>query len=177
MNKSGISLRLPILVHNTGATPHVVRALRLRGIDADKKVFHLEGQSFHTTLDPRNSFEDFVHAFVIPGRSVVTKHIGFTIDRLPHITPGAQMSFVLEAQYYDDEHWRGMKTLEIQTGILINQFLTMSNNPGHWKKNTWKDGLLHQHRLMFEQQGEPYNSADLVAEQLDYIDEAQKGWG
>lgn len=177
ISDGGIRLRLPILIHNPGATPQVVRALRLRAVDMDKKVFYMQAQSFHKTLDPKDSFEDFVHAFVVPGRSVATKHIGFSTDHLPHIRPGEAMSFALQVQHYDDERWRGLRTLEIHIGILTNQFIAMSNNPGHWQANKWPNGIRYQHQIMFQKVGTPYNSEDLLAADIKIAKEAIKGWG
>lgn len=150
MRLDGICLQLPIVIHNTGAKPHVIRYLQLQAVDADSKIFRMEAQSFQKTLDATStSFEDFAHAYVIPGRSVVTKYVRFASDSLPHLVPGQSVDFVLKVCLDEDKNWRNLKTLHIHVGILINKFITMSNHPGHWKTNTQSLGLKHQEELMF----------------------------
>lgn len=157
----GLRLQLPIVIHNTGAKPYVIRHLQLRATDADSKVFHMEAQSFQKTLDATDeSFEDFAHAYVIPGRSVVTRYVRFTTEELPHLIPGQSSEFVLRALLDEREHWTGLKVLSIHTGILTNKFITMSNHPGHWKKDTQANGLEHQLRLMFEKGYRKYPQPD-----------------
>lgn len=151
MRLDGIRLQLPIVIHNTGAKPYVIRHLQLQATDADSKVFHMEAHSFQKTLNAtEESFEDFAHAYVIPGRSVVTQYVRFRTEGLPHLVPGQPVNFVLRALIDEREKWSGLKTLNIHTGILTNKFTTMSNHPGHWMENTLTDGLDHQQRLMFE---------------------------
>lgn len=155
INPSGIRLHLPIVLYNSGAAPRVVRAMRLRALGADGSVFHLVCQTFNKTLDVNNeSFEDFAHAFVVPGRSVVTKYAKFTAA-LPSITPGASLSFVLQVRLDESEHWQGIKTLDVHIGLMLGSYNTWSNDQSHWLPSTLEDGRNYQRTLTKDREDVP----------------------
>lgn len=149
IDDAGLRVHLPIVLHNFGAVPRVVRALRLQGVDGEGNIVHLPAQSFRKKLDVKeDSFDDFTHAYVVPGRNVTTKFVTFTAFPLPPIRPGESMSFTLQAKLDESDHWNGIKTLDVHTGLLLSYYNTWSNDTSHWQESTVSDGLAHQETLM-----------------------------
>lgn len=143
-----LTIQVPIVVHNTGAKPRVIRALRLQGADQSGKVFQLDAQTFQMKLEPDNEGMDFAHAFAVSGRSVVTKYVRFATENVPQLVPGASTKLVLQGLVDERDTWVGLKTLDIFVGILTSSFITMSNNPDHWKSTTLDEGRKHQQAVM-----------------------------
>lgn len=141
-------IQIPVVAHNTGAKPRVIRALRLQGVDQSNKIFRLQAQTFHTKLQPGNEGTDFVHAYAVDGRSVVTKHVRFSVEDVPLLAPGESVKVVLQALMDEQDSWVGLKTLDIHVGILTSQFITLSNNPDHWNPTTAARGRKHLGRVM-----------------------------
>ena len=143
-----LTVQIPVVVHNTGAKPRVIRALRLQGVDQSGEIFQLEAQTFQMKLEPGNDGMDFAHAFAVGGRSVVTKYVRFSTENVPQLAPGASIKLVLQGLVDERDAWVGLKTLDIFIGILISSFITMSNNPDHWKPTTLDEGRKHQQAVM-----------------------------
>lgn len=118
ISASKLTIQIPVVVHNTGAKPRVIRALRLQGMDVSGKLFHLEAQTFHVKFEPDNSGLDFTHAFSVDGRSVITKYVRFQTEKVPHLVPGAPAKLVLQGLVDENDEWRGLKTFDIFGGIL-----------------------------------------------------------
>ncbi|MDM7991361.1 hypothetical protein [Arthrobacter sp. zg-Y877] len=148
INTQSLVIQIPVVVHNTGAKPRVIRELRLEGVDQPGGTFRLEAQTFHKKLGPGGEGSDFVHPFAVNGRSVITKYVRFATDNVPLLVPGESMKLVLQGLVGEGDSWVELKTLDIHVGILVNSFLTMSNNPGHWKTYTLADGREHQEAVM-----------------------------
>lgn len=148
ISSSKLIIQIPVVVHNTGAKPRVIRALRLQGMDVNGKLFHLEAQTFHVKFEPGDTGLDFTHAFSVDGRSVVTKYVRFQTEKVPHLVPGAPAKLVLQGLVDEKDEWQGLKTFDILVGILTADFIVMSNHPGHWKQMTLADGLAHQEAIM-----------------------------
>ncbi|MDD0858026.1 hypothetical protein NHF46_10075 [Arthrobacter alpinus] len=143
-----LTIQVPVVVHNTGAKPRVIRALRLQGVDQSGKLFQIEAQTFQMKLEPSNDGMDFAHAFAVSGRSVVTKYVRFSTVDVPQLVPGASTKLVLQGLVDERDRWVGLKTLDIFVGILISSFITMSNNPDHWDSMTLQEGREHQEVVM-----------------------------
>ena len=148
INAQTLVVQIPVVVHNTGAKPRVIRALRLQGVDQSNSVFRLAAQTFETKLDPGNDDSDFVHAFAIDGRSVITKYVKFSTKAVPLLEPGKSIKLVLQGLVDESDRWVGLKTLDVHVGTLTGSFLTMSNNPDHWQSSTVADGREHQEAVM-----------------------------
>lgn len=141
-------LQIPVVVHNTGAKPRVIRALRLEGVDQAGNMFGMEAQTFHATLRPGDEMVDFVHAYSISGRSVVTMYVRFSPQDVPLLVPDQSTKLVLQAQVDEQDRWVVLKTLDIYLGLLLGVFITMSNNPRHWTPSTVVRGRQHQEKIM-----------------------------
>lgn len=141
-------IQLPVVVHNTGAKPRVIRGLRLQGVDKSGKTFQLEAQTFHPKLEPGGEGSDFIHAFAVQGRSVVTKYVRFLTPNVPLLVPGESVKLVVQSLVDERDVWTDLKTLDIHVGILTDLFITMSNNPDHWKSTTYAKGKAHQEAVM-----------------------------
>jgi hypothetical protein len=141
-------IQLPVVIHNTGAKTRVVRALRLQGMDQSKSLFHLAAQKFETKLESENDGSDFVHAFAIEGRSVITKYIRFSTMETPLLKPGEPIPLVLEGLIDESDIWKGLKTVYINIGTLGASFTTMSNIPDYWQSSALADGRKHQEAVM-----------------------------
>lgn len=148
INARSLVIQIPVVVHNTGAKPRVIRALRLQGMDQSNSIFRLAAQTFETKLQPGNDESDFVHAFAVAGRSVVTKYVKFSTKAVPLLEPGKSIKLVLQGLVDESDSWVGLKTLDIHVGTLVESFLTMSNNPDHWQSSTLANGRQHQKALM-----------------------------
>lgn len=148
INTQTLVIQIPVVVHNTGAKPRVVRELRLEAIDQTGSTFRLEAQTFQKKLGPDRESEDFVHPFAVNGRSVMTKYIRFATDNVPLLAPGESIKLVLQGLVDEQDNWVDLKTLDIHVGILVSYFITMSNNPAHWKSSTLTDGREHQDAVM-----------------------------
>lgn len=161
INGEGLRLHLPIVLHNTGAAPRIVRALRLQGVDAEGKILHLPAQSFKKKLDVQEGgFEDYTHAFVVSGRNVTTKFVTFMAKSFTPIRPGKPMAFTLQAQLDENDHWQGIKTLEVHTGLLLSHYNTWSNDESSWQASTLADGTEHQELLMARWANGVYGKAE-----------------
>lgn len=113
-----------------------------------KQYFSTAAQTFETKLQPGNDESDFVHAFAVAGRSVVTKYVKFSTKAVPQLEPGKSIKLVLQGLVDESDSWVGLKTLDIHVGTLVDSFLTMSNNPDHWQSSTLASGRQHQEALM-----------------------------
>lgn len=147
VNKDTLRLRLPIVIHNTGAKPTVVRGLALKYSDASGHTIEMPAEGFHTSVKPGATFEDFMHAYVIPGRTVVTKYVTFkqvgTIDLLP----GQPVDFELEVLRDSNTEWKKLISTPIHTGLLRSSYITMSNDPRHWQSDTAQRAMKYQQGL------------------------------
>lgn len=143
-----LTIQIPIVVHNTGAKPRVIRALRLQGLDQSGKLFQLDAQTFQMKLEPGNEGMDFAHAFAVSGRSVGTKYVRFATEIVPQLVPRVSIKLVLQGLVAERGTWVGLKTLDIFVRILISSFITLSNNPDHWKPTTLDEGRKHQQAVM-----------------------------
>lgn len=147
INNSQLQIRIPVVIHNTGARPAVIRSLQLRYKDAQGNIKVLPSQTFHSAIDPQDSHEDFAHAYVVPGRSVMTKYVRFVQFEKAQLVAGESTDFVLQILRDERKSWSGLKTLNIHTGLLTASLLTMSNDPSHWKDNTLREGRKYQEKL------------------------------
>lgn len=147
VNKKEFQLRLPVVLHNTGAKPAVIRGLQLRYVDARGDVQTMPAQTFHSSILPYKSFLDYVHAYVVPGRTVVTKYVRFLQPEMPRLVPGEPTDFVLQILKDERSGWLGLKTLSIHTGILLDSVTEMSNDRNHWREDTLRNGIAYQEQL------------------------------
>lgn len=106
VNKDTLRLRLPIVIHNTGAKPTVVRGLALKYSDASGHTIEMPAEGFHTSVKPGATFEDFMHAYVIPGRTVVTKYVTFKQVGTIDLVPGQPVDFELEVLRDSNTEWK-----------------------------------------------------------------------
>lgn len=145
---SEFQVRIPVVIHNSGAAPAVVRAMKLTYVGTDGQVHTMQSQTFLKTIDPSNSHSDFVHAFAVPGRTVETKYVKFLEAGKPRIAPGKETVFVLHILRDENEGWTGLKSIKVHTGLLTGHLLTMSNEPAHWQANTLDNGMRYQTQLL-----------------------------
>lgn len=150
IDASELQIRIPVVIYNTGAAPSVIRAMKLTYVGVDKKVHTLQSQTFLKTIDPKDSHSDFVHAFAIPGRTVITKHVKFVEASAPSTAPGKETLFVLQVLRDENAGWTGLRAIRIHTGLLIDRLITMSNDPAHWNVDTLSNGTNYQLALIGE---------------------------
>lgn len=151
VGQRGITLRLPILIRNTGAKPRIVRLLRLVAVDGNLVPLTLEAQTFSRSLNPRSGADDtkdMVHAYVVEGRGVDSRFIAFQSSDLPRLAPGAPINFRVEGKLDTQEKWLTLGHTKVHVGIMTGSYITWSNHQGHWRENTEAEGHAYQVELM-----------------------------
>jgi len=128
-------LRLPIVIYNSGAIPKVVTEMQLiltSGDECDK----MPTQAVRFSLDPKpDDRKDFFHAFVVPGRSVITQYVDFQAQGAPRaMVTGEPSEARVEMRLGTDARWKTLCISPLRTDSMADPglMITYSNSPAHW---------------------------------------------
>lgn len=125
-------LRLPVAIHNTGASPQVVVDLRV-DLSSHGKTTTAASRSYRRTIKPaKDDVEDFPYPYVIPGRTVVTRFVEFTAD--PSVMATGKPALATISALGRSGRWRHVGSFEIRTDAIGDPgaYITYSNDPTHW---------------------------------------------
>lgn len=141
------TLRMPIIIYNTGAIPRVVTGIRLR-LQGNRTIV-FECVSFRKTMEPTpNDSEDYAHPYVVPGRSVVTKYAHFFAEDFARHLNHRPSVFELEVWLDDCTGWKVLGKIEVHAEVMhTSRYSTYSNSSGLWSVDSESDGQKHRERL------------------------------
>lgn len=85
--RDGVTVRLPVILKNTGAADRVILRVRLV-LNHRTKDLVLQSETFRVSLDPGpDDIQDMAAAFAIPRRSVIQHYIEFVGDTTEVLEP------------------------------------------------------------------------------------------
>jgi hypothetical protein len=130
-------LRLPIVIFNSGANAKAVTRMKLT-LESGSEKDLMPPQAVRSRLEPReDDREDYFHAFVVPGRSVVTKYVDFQSVGAPRaMVAGKPARARLKIRVGESDEWDLLFDAELRTDTMANpeSMITYSNDPAHWPK-------------------------------------------
>ena len=125
-------LRIPVTLYNTGPRPLVVVDLRLQ-VSSDGVSATAPSRSFRRSIKAGpDDLEDLPHPYVVPGRSVVTTFVEFTVD--PRVISTGEPATAALSVLDDRKSWHEVGATEVRTDSIGDpgSYLTYSNDPAHW---------------------------------------------
>lgn len=140
-------LRLPLVLHNNGATATVVLALRVRFLETDDV---LEWEWTRKTVDPRaDDVEDVARPMSIPGggtREIAAEFVGSYPGTVPEQRP---YSIVVEARTAKRWAWTEALTFDLQLGNFIHpaRYIVYSNRPDYLTDRELTEGADNLNRM------------------------------
>lgn len=142
-----VTLRMPVIIYNTGARPRVVTGVRLRW--QGDGLFRFECHTFRKTVEPTpEDTEDYAHPYVVPGRSVVTKYAHFAGDGFARHLSAESSIFDVEVMLDDQTEWRVLGPVRIHTEIMYSLgYVTYTNNSDLWPAGILSDAQDFRDRL------------------------------
>lgn len=140
-------LRVPIIIYNTGAIPRVVTGMRLRWQGDQTQVF--ECHSFRKTIKAtEGDQDDYVHPYVVPGRSVITKHAHFIAEGFGQYLSSQPSTFLLEITVDASTTWKVLDSVTLHTEIMNEMsYVSYTNNSGLWPDGAESEGRQHREKL------------------------------
>jgi hypothetical protein len=130
---SGMSLRLPLVIYNTGAKPIVVQNLRLRFPNEPDTILPLPWRNTRSQLMPDpGDVEDLPAVFAIEGRKAVQVFIDFGSPYLAMPMEGRDYRAQVEVKMGHRKNSRPLLTFTLRAGHIIHpgNYIAYSNDPG-----------------------------------------------
>lgn len=147
VQRDGSAVRLPLVLHNTGAASLVVLELRLRFVQNGET---LAWEWTRTRVNPRDDdIQDVTAPFSIPGgetRELVAEFIG----ELPGIVPEPRAhAVVVDARSSLSPGWQEILAFDLQLGNLIHpsNYIVYTNQVDYLSKRELADGAARLGRL------------------------------
>lgn len=141
------AIRLPLVLHNTGASTLVVTSIRMRFLEGDELM---EWEWTRTRVDPgADDIEDATAPFSIPGgetREFVPEFRGV----FPGIVPDQRAyPVVLEARTSRVRDWGSILTFNLQFKNLIHpsNYIVYSNQPDYLNEHQLQVGAANLARM------------------------------
>lgn len=150
-SETEFTLRLPVVVYNTGSRARVVEELRLR-VPAWGDVV-MSWEHFAETLSPRggeNLDSDFVSPFPVDPKRVVTKYVDFSTTFDGCVPTVGETRFVVEAKLDRGDRWVELGEAVLHLGHMVHpdSYISYRNSeilcPGETNADTearWKKHL------------------------------------
>lgn len=116
-----ITLRLPVLLYNSGARTRVVDELRLVVSSWEHPVG--DWQTFHSTLEPRSGSDDrddFAGPYVIDGRRAVMRFVKFTHPLGEDLPEPTATAGIVEARLDGADAWETISHFTLYLAHMAN---------------------------------------------------------
>lgn len=124
-----VTLRIPVLLYNSGARTRVVDELRL--VSPTWAAPEGEWQTVTATLKPAGDDSDFAAPYAIDGRKTSSKFMTFTFDFSGHLPEPKSTIMSLEARLDGTTKWRTLRHITLHLGHMHSpeRYLTYRNTP------------------------------------------------
>ena len=124
-----LTVRIPVLLYNSGARTRVVEELRLTCLTW--ATHEGNWQTFAATLKPTEDESDFATPYAIDGRKTSSKFVTFTFDYSGHLPEPKPTAMTLEARLDDSSTWHTLRHITLHLGHMHSpaRYITYRNNP------------------------------------------------
>jgi hypothetical protein len=131
--RDGLRIRLPLVLHATGAKPIIVQDMRLGIICTEVDAVVLEWVIVRSQLKPASDDDhQFASAFVVPGRGAVQLFAEFVFDgETPRAMDGLACRARLDVRQGHRHDWKALLEFDLHTERIKhpNNFIAYRNRP------------------------------------------------
>jgi hypothetical protein len=126
-----LTLRIPVLVANSGARPKVITNVRLRLL-APRSVLKLSWQTFRVGIRPTDAdIKDMATHFVVPGRSALREFVEFRGHFEQGVIEPREYEVKLDMQIDGQDVWREIASFALRLwhfGNSPDRYIARSNS-------------------------------------------------
>lgn len=141
------ALRLPLVLHNTGAASLVVIALRVRFVESGESM---AWEWTRTQVDPKeDDVQDVTAPFAVTGRET-RELVAEFVGSFPGIVPEPRAHpVVVEARSSVNEDWHKVLAFDLQLGNLIHpaNYIVYTNQSDYLSERELEEGAANLARM------------------------------